>query len=270
MNKSFWQKDWFAGILISCVFLFLGQNELIQKMERVAYDFGVKASQQGPGDQIVVIAIDDQSIDNLGRWPWSRDILAKMIDKLNDSGAKVIGNTILMSESQTAPESIQELISYLEAAGVNNETSKLSSLLRKAKDDLSEDIKLAKSFKQAGNVILGMPLELGEPLGNPDSELPTFLQKNVLLNISGNIENGFPHPAITATPPIDILGSEAERLGHLSVFFDIDGGIRSEVLTADYYGRTFPSLALQIAALSLNLSVDDIQVELGSQLALGI
>lgn len=67
MNKSFWQKDWFAGILISCVFLFLGQNELIQKMERVAYDFGVKASQQDPGDQIVVIAIDDQSIDNLGR-----------------------------------------------------------------------------------------------------------------------------------------------------------------------------------------------------------
>lgn len=142
-------------------------------------------------------------------------------------------------------------------------------MLRKAKDDLSEDIKLAKSFKQAGNVILGMPLELGEPLGNPDSELPTFLQKNVLLNISGNIENGFPHPAITATPPIDILGSEAERLGHLSVFFDIDGGIRSEVLTADYYGRTFPSLALQIAALSLNLSVDDIQVELGKSVSLG-
>jgi eukaryotic-like serine/threonine-protein kinase len=99
MKKTFWRQDWFSGLLISLLFLFLAQNSLIQGLERTAYDFGVKSSQRDPGEQTVIVAINDQSLENLGRWPWSRDILAEMIDKLNDAGARVIGNTILMSEA---------------------------------------------------------------------------------------------------------------------------------------------------------------------------
>lgn len=269
MKKAFWRRDWFTGLLISFVFMFLAQNELIQGLERAAYDLGVSASQRHPGDQIVIIAIDDQSLDNLGRWPWPRDIQANMIDKLSAAGARVIGNTILMSEAQTAPKSIENLITYIDSAGLTEQNQELGSLIEVARSDLNKDQKLADSYKRAGNVILGMPFELGEPLGKPDEQLPDFIQKNVLLNISGNIEDGFPHPAISATPPIALLGEQVAGLGHLSIFFDVDGGIRSEVLTSDYYGSTFPSLALQIAALSLNLSVDDIQVELGKSVTLG-
>ncbi|NKB38284.1 MAG: CHASE2 domain-containing protein [Gammaproteobacteria bacterium] len=269
MKKAFWRKDWFAGVLISLLFLFLAQNELIQGLERSAYDFGVKASQKDPGDQVVIIAIDDQSLDSLGRWPWPRDILANMVDKLSAAGAKVIGNTILMSEAQTAPESVDNLIQYVESSNLVNENQELQKLIDIAKIELNRDEKLAQSYKNAGNVVLGMQFELGEPLGNPDEELPQFLQKNSLVNIGGNAADGFPHPAISATPPISVLGEQAAALGHLSIFFDVDGGIRSEVLTADYYGTTFPSLALQIAAKSLNLNVDDIQVELGKSVSLG-
>ena len=256
-------------MIISFVFMFLAQNEFIQGLERSAYDFAVKSLQRDPGDQIVIIAIDDQSLDSLGRWPWPRDILANMVNKLTMAGARVIGNTILMSEAQTTPESIRNLINYVESTGLIEENQELGSLIGIAKADLNKDDKLAESYKQAGNVILGMQFELGEPFGNPDEELPEFVQKNTLLDISGNIEDGFPHPAISATPPIDVLGEQAAGLGHLSIFFDVDGGIRSEVLTSDYYGSTFPSLALQIAAQSLNLSVDDIHVELGKSVTLG-
>jgi eukaryotic-like serine/threonine-protein kinase len=269
MKKGFWRQDWFAGLLISFVFMFVAQNELIQGLERTAYDLGVKTSQRDPGDQIAVIAIDDQSLNNLGRWPWPRDILANMIGKLTAAGTKVIGNTILMSEAQTAPESVQNLIGYVESAGLGEQHQELASLLEIAKADLNKDQRLAENYKQAGNVILGMPFELGEPLGNPDEQLPDFVQKNILLNVSGNIDDGFPHPAITVTPPINLLGEQAAGLGHLSIFFDVDGGIRSEVLISDYYGSNFPSLALQIAAKSLNLSVDDIHVELGKSVTLG-
>ena len=269
MKKAFWRQDWFAGMIISFVFMFLAQNEFIQGLERSAYDFAVKSLQRDPGDQIVIIAIDDQSLDSLGRWPWPRDILANMVNKLTMAGARVIGNTILMSEAQTTPESIRNLINYVESTGLIEENQELGSLIGIAKADLNKDDKLAESYKQAGNVILGMQFELGEPFGNPDEELPEFVQKNTLLDISGNIEDGFPHPAISATPPIDVLGEQAAGLGHLSIFFDVDGGIRSEVLTSDYYGSTFPSLALQIAAQSLNLSVDDIHVELGKSVTLG-
>ena len=269
MKKAFWRKDWFAGVIISIVLFIFADNEFIQGLERNAYDFAVKVSQKDPGDQVVIIAIDDQSLDNLGRWPWPRDILANMIDKLSAAGARVIGNTILMSEPQTAPESVENLIRYVESSEVLGADRELGSLLADAKAELNRDAKLARSYQDAGNVVLGMQFELGQPLGNPDEELPEFLQKNTLVNIGGNAADGFPHPVIAATPPIAELGEQAAALGHLSVFFDVDGGIRAEVLTADYYGSTFPSLALQIAARSLNLGVDDIQLELGRSVNLG-
>ncbi len=48
-------------------------------------------------DDIVIIAIDDDSLQDLGRWPWSRDYFAKAIDNLNQS--TVIGVDISFFES---------------------------------------------------------------------------------------------------------------------------------------------------------------------------
>ncbi len=269
MKKAFWQKDWFAGLLVSMLFLFFSQSELIQGIERTAYDFGVRSSTKDPGNEIAIIAIDDESIEKLGRWPWPRNILASVIDKLSEAEARVIGNTILMSEAQTAPVAVQDLLDFVESNQLTEGNPEFGSLLSAARDELNKDSKLATSYRNAGNVVLGMQFELGEPIGNPDEELPEFIQNNTLLNIDGNVANGFPHPAIAVTPPIQVLGSEAVGVGHLSIYFDVDGAIRSEVLTSDYYGSTFPSLALLIAARSLNLSVDDIQVDLGRSVSLG-
>jgi adenylate cyclase len=47
---------------------------------------------------IIIIGIDDRSLEKLGRWPWSRDILAKMIDKLTQAKSAVIGIDIMLSE----------------------------------------------------------------------------------------------------------------------------------------------------------------------------
>jgi len=101
MNRwSFWQKDWFVGLLVALVFLVGAKSDLIQSLERKAYDLGVLATSRTPSDKIAVIAIDDQSIANLGRWPWPREIHAKMIDVLAAGHAKVIGYTAFFFEPQ--------------------------------------------------------------------------------------------------------------------------------------------------------------------------
>src|SRR5574340_732377 len=101
MNKwSFWEKDWFVGLLVALVFLFGANSDLIQSLERKAYDWGVLASSHTPSDKIAVIAIDDQSIANLGRWPWPREIHARMVDILAAGHAKVIGHTAFFFEPQ--------------------------------------------------------------------------------------------------------------------------------------------------------------------------
>ena len=50
--------------------------------------------------RVVVVTIDDQSLQRFGRWPWSRTILAKLINNLNRAGASVVGLDVLLSEPQ--------------------------------------------------------------------------------------------------------------------------------------------------------------------------
>ena len=64
---------------------------------------GVQATSRTPSDKIAVIAIDDQSIANIGRWPWPRDVHARMTDILAEAKAKVIGNSAFFFEPQIDP-----------------------------------------------------------------------------------------------------------------------------------------------------------------------
>ena len=104
MTKTgFWKKDWFLGLVVSIALFAAGGTALLQGMERTAYDWGVRASSRTPSDKVVVIAIDDESIRKIGRWPWSRDVHAKMADLLAGAKAKVVGNLVYFSEPQSDP-----------------------------------------------------------------------------------------------------------------------------------------------------------------------
>ncbi|MCI0401333.1 MAG: serine/threonine-protein kinase [Gammaproteobacteria bacterium] len=274
MKRTFWQRDWFAGLAISIVFLFIANTGFIRSLERTAYDLGIRASSHDPGDKVAIIAIDDESVANIGRWPWSRDVLAKMIDELAGSGAKVIGNTVFMSEPQIDPglTYINQLIDFYTSSGLANEPieqlGEMGTLLNDAQSALNTDKKLAVSMREAGDVIMAMQFVLGQPLGNPDKELPEFVTKYALRNISSGSGVG-PRPALAATPPIQELGNEAIGIGHITFPLDFDGGVRTESLVLDYYDRFFPSFSLLLAAQSLNLGIDDIQVTLGEGIKLG-
>jgi len=69
MKQGVWKSDWFVGLIITLVFLFFMQSDFIQSIERDAYDFGVQSSNRTASDQIAIIAIDDESLENIGRWP---------------------------------------------------------------------------------------------------------------------------------------------------------------------------------------------------------
>lgn len=101
MKKAgFWKSDWFFGLVVSVLVLGFGNGELLQGLERKAYDMGVAMTTRTPSDKIAVIAIDKPSLDNIGRWPWSREIMADMVDKLAAAKAKVIATTVFYSEPQ--------------------------------------------------------------------------------------------------------------------------------------------------------------------------
>src|SRR5229473_2462419 len=282
MSKAgFWKKDWFLGLGVTLVLLFAGGSQLIQSLERSAYDWGVRASSRAPSDKVAVIAIDDQSLSNIGRWPWSREVMAKMTDKLAAAKAKLIANTVLFFEPQLDAglvyvNKLQEIYGRLVPAGtdpnkpprgLSSELAQIGTMLREAESALNPDRKLAESFEKAGNVLLPIDVAWGEPRGKPDRPLPEFVVKNALQKVS----TGEDLPLLTRALqyPIENLGKEAVGLGHLNLWKDIDGTVRSEPLVVAYFDHYFPSLSMMIAAKSLNLGVGDIAVQLGEGVRLG-
>ncbi|MDH4215904.1 MAG: CHASE2 domain-containing protein, partial [Gallionella sp.] len=277
---SFWQKDWFVGLLVALVFLFGANSDLMQSLERKAYDLGVQASSRVPSDKIVVIAIDDQSIANLGRWPWPREIQAKMIDILTAGHAKVIGNTVFFFEPQVDAglSYIYKIAELLGKSSLKNtpnpaqqaELAQLEALLIEASQNLDNDQKLSDSMAKANEVLLAMYFVPGEPQGKPDQALPDFVLRNSLVNVKDASASGaLPDPSQEVLMPIPVIGSKALAIGHLNSSPDVDGAVRTEPLVMGYYDQYYPSLSLMLAAKSLNLDAKDIQVNLGEGVKLG-
>ncbi|MGA8006098.1 MAG: serine/threonine-protein kinase [Burkholderiales bacterium] len=273
MKSGFWKSDWFLGLALALLVFFASGSDLLQSLERKAYDMGVQASSRTPSDRVAVIAIDDQSIANIGRWPWPRDVHAKMIDLLAAAKAKVIGYTVFFSEPQLDPgyRYITQLLDMARkpAPGTpeGGAMAPLVALLTQAEASLNTDRKLADSMTRAGNVLLPMLFTLGQPRGRPDKALPDFVQKDVCSRVGG--DQGFALPTESVQIPVDSIGRAAAGLGHLNAYPDVDGAIRTEPLVLQYFDQYYPSLSMLIAARSLNLGPADISVRLGEGVSLG-
>lgn len=130
MKTSFWSSDWLAGLIITIVVVILSGTAGFQGIERAAYDWGVRATDRLPSDKIAVIAIDDESIANIGRWPWPRDLHAELVKKLAEGGAKVIGQTVFFLEPQIDPGTlfIRDLIEFFSNASFNEVPADIDAL----------------------------------------------------------------------------------------------------------------------------------------------
>ncbi|MDQ5960668.1 MAG: eukaryotic-like serine/threonine-protein kinase, partial [Pseudomonadota bacterium] len=274
MRKAgFWKADWFFGVTVSVVMLALANGDLIQSLERKAYDWGVQYSSREPLSRVAVIAIDDASIANLGRWPWPRDLHAKMTDLLSGAKAKVVANTSLFFEPQVDAgysyvTQLATLHGQVVAAGIDApEVVAMGELLKEAEVKLNTDRVLAESVERSGAVVLPMLFALGDPKGRPDKPLPEYVAKNRLPQVAE--ANGEAFPSASVQVPIEALGSRAAAIGHLNANADVDGGIRAEPLVLRYYDTFYPSLSLLVAARSLNLGPADIKARLGEEVRLG-
>jgi len=259
---------------------------LFDNLERTAYDMGVRSSERSPNSKIAIIAIDDTSIANIGRWPWPRDIHAKMHRILAQGGAKVIGQTTFFIDPQIDPgmHYIQQLLSFYNSSLIrqSNKTTradrhtedieKLGLMLLQAEIDLDTDQKLADSLRDTGNVVLAMHMGIGRPRGRSDNELPHYVSRNQLKKVKNNPtinpNNQMPLPVANVLYPIEMLGTLASSIGALASWPDSDGSIRAEPLVVDYYDTMYPSMALQLALKSLNLKPADVTINLGDNIQL--
>ena len=190
MKTAFWKADWFFGLVIAIVvFGFSRMSGFVPGIERWAYDQGVQMTSKPPSDKVAVIAIDDTSLANIGRWPWPREVQAQLIDQLSAAKAKVIGNTVFFFEPQRDPglgyvEKMTELYAKAYPSGEPNpEVGEIGKLLAEASVALNSDVRLSASMKKAGNVLVPVLFEgiSAQPQpGKADKPLPPYVSSSAI------------------------------------------------------------------------------------------
>jgi adenylate cyclase len=136
-----------------------------------------------PPQDVVVVGVDEASLEKYGRWPWNRSVMADLILGLKEFGVKTTAMDVLFAEPQWSPlADLQEVLDtlppelqkfpFLQTLETLPSLEKnLRSLPQKYQEHPAiqqirrrlvppwEDEILARSFQEAGNVILGLVIQ---------------------------------------------------------------------------------------------------------------
>lgn len=189
---------------------------------------------------IVIVDIDNRSINEIGRWPWSRDKLAKLLDELRQLGAKVVAFDITFPENQEniAEEVIREI----------QQTEKTPATAVKELEALKGifdfDARFANSLRQQTSVLGFAFLTRGKSIGvlpAPLFTLPSSIADSLHVpNSSFYLGN------------LEIFQKAAVHGGFINSFPDSDGILRSSPLLLRNNNRYYPALSLEAVKLFLS------------------
>jgi len=119
------------GLVIGTIMMIANQHiNSIKTMELALYDkrFELRGARE-PSSDIILVTIDENSIQDIAAWPWPRSTHGKLVDRLKSYGAKVIAFDVMFEKPSLVPE---------------------------------EDKKFADAMRRAGNVIIGSRFVGGE------------------------------------------------------------------------------------------------------------
>ena len=89
-------------VLLCLVCLGLGLQNGLGRPDATLYDTLLTADGGDGHADTLIVAIDERSLEALGRWPWPRSVHARMLERLGEARPKAIGLDLILSESDTA------------------------------------------------------------------------------------------------------------------------------------------------------------------------
>lgn len=214
---------------------------ILTSLENQAYDSRLKITLPEQVDrQVVIIDIDEKSIDEIGQWPWNRNVLAKINDALFDYyQIKVIGYDIVFAE-----EDIDEGAKLLDkmAKGSLRDNDAFIGEYRRVMSSLQHDQRFAESLKNR-NTVMGFVMDTDSTKGRLPEPI-TKLDENTLDKLAINKTVGY-------TANLSILQNSAFSGGFFNnPLLDDDGVFRRVPLLQTYKDELHESLALALTRVA--------------------
>ena len=91
--------EWVGTTCVGIAIVLLGALwHLMSGIDHLLYDNYLRAHSRAASQDIVLVEIDNASIDALGRWPWPRELHAQLVNRLADAGAAAVVYDVLFTE----------------------------------------------------------------------------------------------------------------------------------------------------------------------------
>lgn len=244
---------WLLGGALVLVFFLQGTGlinlSLLTSLEGNAADLRLTSTLKGGIDpRIVIVDIDEKSLEKYGQWPWNRHHLAQLVNTLFDHyHIRVMGSDIVFAE----PAGIDFLPIEKEL---------------KVRSDVSSRVKKALAFEALQDEALAHALtDRAVTLGiffnqAIASKLNTLPKSITQLEEETHQALSLPKP-LGYTANLDRFNQASPRSGFFdNPVVDLDGRFRRVPLFQSYQGQLFPSLALSVAQQALGNPEIDIQL----------
>ncbi len=245
-KKLFKQTTRFFAAIVAVIILWMSVSSgsapsALTRIEYLLYDLRFNlmlpfTKRDKSDHKIVIVDIDEASIVSEGRFPWSRNKIATLVDKLGEAGAIVIAFDIVFSEPELNP--VQQIVSSVSEdvlAEIN-----LSTSWQDLYSNVDADSAFANALAQQ-DVVLGFFFQddgvyQNGQLPPPVFNIPSEWRESLVIT---------DRPGYTAN--IDILQNKATGGGFVTMFPDFDGTVRRAPLVIRHKDQLYPSLALGAA-----------------------
>ena len=205
-------------IVFIAIILYFMNIPFLRFMELKTLDLRtVSRGERCPGGDIVIATIDEKSLAELGRWPWPRSTIAKLVDTLKEYEAKVVGFDIVFAEPADT------------------------------------DAILSRSIKRAENVTLGYFFHTAEKeiayLSKKETQKGAeniAYSKYQIVQFTGKPDESILPKACAVAANVEPLSDAAENSGHFNYFPDSDGTIRWSPLVIEFGDNFYPPLSLSV------------------------
>ena len=264
-----------AHLISQPEFNFIRSTGLLEIIEAKTLDlrFQLRGA-RSPGSDIVIVAMDEKTEDELGRWQTAgRRWIAQMVAKLSEEGAAVIGFDVALAEpdENTALQAIDALKRRCAERASPHIPPDVFEEARAAYD---YDRQLAEAIERAGNVVLGVyhflnqadAAHLSPKKRAANRELLTRMKYETIKFPPGDA----PQPlrithSFGVETNLPLFSAAARSFGHFTIIPDTDGYVRQSPLLIELEGAYYPSLDLEIARARLQLGIPPMIHALGEK-----
>jgi adenylate cyclase len=216
---------------------------------------------QAVSPEIAIVAIDDRTLAELGRWPFSRRWLAAAVERIAADGANSIVFDLLLVGRERGADPGEA------AEAVPPRTAEDGRLPEGIGADA--DRALADAFRRAGKVVVPFAFVYESEAANASALPPTVEQAAypVVHAGAGQVSERPDHPAGALLPLATFLA--AGNPAHATVIVDADGSLRFLHPAIRYGDSYYPSLAVEAVRQFRGLDRQDLLLELGRGLSIG-